>query len=51
MVEKLGGGSRGEMKAGILVVVALLIGIAGTSIGLIRAIQAASDIGFPGQSV
>jgi tetratricopeptide (TPR) repeat protein len=44
MVEKLGGGSRGEMKAGILVVVALLIGIAGTSIGLIRAIQAEREI-------
>ena len=44
MVEKLGEGSRGEVKAGILVVMALLIGIAGTSIGLIRAIQGEREI-------
>ena len=44
MVAKLGEGSRGEVKAGIFVVMALLIGIAGTSIGLIRAIQAEREI-------
>jgi tetratricopeptide (TPR) repeat protein len=44
MMEKLGEGSRGEVKAGILVVVALLVGIAGTSIGLIRAIQGEREI-------
>lgn len=44
MVEKLGEESRGEVKAGILVVIALLVGIGGTSIGLIRAIQAEREI-------
>ena len=44
MVQKLGEGSRGEVKAGVLVVIALLIGIAGTSIGLIRAVQAEREI-------
>jgi len=44
MVEKLGEGSRGEVKAGVLVVMALFIGIAGTSIGLIRAVQAEREI-------
>lgn len=43
-MKKLGEGSKGEVKAGILVVIALLIGIAGTSIGLIRAIQAEREI-------
>ncbi len=38
MVQKLGAGSKGEVKAGVLVVLALFIGIAGTSIGLIRAV-------------
>ncbi len=44
IVKKPGEGSRGEVKAGILVVMALLIGIVGTSIGLIRAIQAEREI-------
>ncbi len=44
MVQKLGEGSRGEVKAGVLVVMALFIGIAGTSIGLIRAVQAEREI-------
>ncbi len=42
-VQKLGEGSRGKVKAGVLVV-ALLIGVAGTSIGLIRAVQAEREI-------
>jgi len=44
MVQKFGEGSRGEVKAEILVVMALFIGIAGTSIGLIRAVQAEREI-------
>ncbi len=44
MMQKLGEGSRGEVKAGVLVFMALLIGIAGTSIGLIRAVQAEREI-------
>ncbi len=43
-VQKLGEGSRGEVKAGVLVVLALFIGIAGTSIGLIRAVQSEREI-------
>ena len=44
MQKLLGEGSRGEVKAGVLVFMALLIGIAGTSIGLIRAVQAEREI-------
>lgn len=44
MVEKLGEGSRGEVKVGVLVVLALFVGIAGTSIGLIRAVQSEREI-------
>ena len=44
MVQKLGEGSRGAVKAGVLVVLALFIGIAGTSIGLIRAVQSEREI-------
>jgi len=44
MVEKFGEGSRGEVKAGVLVVLALFIGIAGTSIGLIRAVLSEREI-------
>ncbi len=43
-MQKLGDGSRGEVKAGVLVVLALFIGIVGTSIGLIRAVQAEREI-------
>jgi len=44
MVEKLGKGSRGEVKVGVLVVLALFVGIAGTSIGLIRAVRSEREI-------
>ena len=44
MVEKLGEGSRGEVKVGVLVVLALFVGIAGTSIGLIRAVRSEREI-------
>jgi len=44
MVEKLGKGSRGEAKVGVLVVLALFVGIAGTSIGLIRAVRSEREI-------
>jgi len=44
MVQKRGEGSRGEVKPGVLVVIAFLIGIVGTSIGLIRAVQAEREI-------
>ena len=44
MLEKLGEGSRGEVKVGVLVVLALFVGIAGTSIGLIRAVQSEREI-------
>jgi len=44
MVEKLGEGSRGEVKVGVLVVLALFVGIVGTSIGLIRAVQSEREI-------
>ena len=44
MVEKLGEGSRGEVKVGVLMVLALFVGIAGTSIGLIRAVRSEREI-------
>ena len=44
MVEKLGEGIKGEVQTAVLVVVALLIGIAGTTIGLIRAVRAEREI-------
>ena len=44
LVQKLGEGSRDKVKAGVLVVIALFVGIAGTSIGLIRAVQSEREI-------
>ena len=43
-VQKLGEGSRGEVRTGVLVVLVLLIGIAGTTIGLIRAVRVEREI-------